>query len=502
MFNEYTFLHNLPDIPVPYVNPVTTQDSWNVKQLESKSFDSIISRIEINPIKNEEMVVTFGNRIRFISTNSKKTETLSEIHQFKDTPYSASYREDGMLIVTGGEEPVVRVFDVQSKNCLRKFTGHTGPIHMTRFISKHQLISGSNDCSIRTWDIQTGEQIQLVGKHQDQVRCGVKHPNNENLWLTGSYDHTVKLWDTRSSSPAASSTFDHGAPVEDVVMLHGGSMAITAGGSYFKVWDLTNGKQVYKASHTMKTITSLFVSESEKRFFTGGLDQTVKIFSTQSYSLINSVTYKEPILSVAVIDNNKIISGSAKGTVYYSRKTKPTPTSKVKTTKKSKSSNNTIITEHLNIYKSSIIDKLLRKFEHRAAFDTAIYVNKSQDLVFRVVCELSRREALDIVLKGREAEPLEEILQMVNKLITNVKYQQCGIMLMEKIVDFYHTALLENKSLSNIFFVIKTNLAKELKKQSQILEIAGALDLLYQNSAKTPKRKLDEVEQDQEKQQE
>ncbi|KAK5581327.1 hypothetical protein RB653_001358 [Dictyostelium firmibasis] len=523
MMNDYTFLHNLPDVPIPYINPVVTGDSWKLKELSHKKYNSMITRVELNPVDSNEVVVTFGNCVRIISSNSKKVNER-EITSFRDTPYGASYRDDGKLIVVGGEDPVIKLIDVATRNTLRKFEGHTGGVQCTRFIEKGSLISGSNDNTIRTWDIQTGEQLQLVGKHKDKVHCMARHPTNgENVWLTGGYDHCVKLWDIRSDKKQATVTLDHGSPVEDLIMLGtSGSMAISVGGNYFKVWDLMSGsgKEVYQGIHSMKAMTSIHLSNSKDRFITAGLDHTVRVFSTQSYSLINSFEFSDPILSLTMVNDRKIIAGSAKGNLFYARKTNPITISKAKLSiedydcptngvihKKPKKNekqflNRTlVVNDSLGIYKSSHLDRLLRKFEHKTAFDTAVLINKNIDFIFKVVCELSRRDALDIVLKNREISELDSILQMVNKLVNTIKYQQCGVLLLEKIVDFYHPSVFqENKSISSTMNLIKINLIREQKKQSQLLELSGSLDLLYSNSTNSnipktiQKRKLEEEE--------
>ncbi|KAM9991854.1 hypothetical protein ACTFIZ_012518 [Dictyostelium cf. discoideum] len=529
MMNDYTFLHNLPDVPIPYINPVVTGDSWKLKELQNKKYSSMITRVESNPINSKEVCVTFGNCVRIITSNSKKVEER-EITSFRDTPYGASYRDDGKLIVVGGEDPIIKLIDVSSKNTLRKFQGHTGGIQCTRFIEKGSLISGSNDNTVRTWAIETGEQLQMVGKHKDKVHCMTRHPTNgDNIWMTGGYDHCVKLWDIRADKHQSSTiTLDHGAPVEDLVMLGAsGTMAISVGGNYFKVWDLLNGstgKQVYQGTHSMKALTSIHLSNSKDRFITSGLDHTVRIFSTQSYSLINSYEFSEPLLSLTLINDRKIIAGSAKGTLFYARKTNPITISKAKLSnsdlknnnidpviqlklKKSQQHNQTlVIDDTLGIYKSSHLDRLLRKFEHKTAFDTAVLLNKNIDFIFKVVCELSRRDALDIVLKNREVSELDSILQMVNKLVNTIKYQQCGILLLEKIVEFYHPSIFqENKSITSTMNSIKINLIKEQKKQSQLLELSGALDLLYSNSTnsnipKTIQKRKFEDDDEEEKQ--
>lgn len=53
--------------------------------------------------------------------------------------------------------------------------------------------------------------------------------NHKILFLAGSYDHTVKLFDTRIGECVMS--VDHGAPVESVLMFPTGGLFFSAGNS-------------------------------------------------------------------------------------------------------------------------------------------------------------------------------------------------------------------------------------------------------------------------------
>ncbi len=98
------------------------------------------------------------------------------------------------------------------------------------------------------------------------------NPSSTDLLVSASYDHTVQLWDLRTSSVVQE--MDHGAPVEAVVMFPSGGTCVSAGGNYVKVWDLLSGGRLLLAfSNHQKTITSLCFDGSAQRLLTGGLDK-------------------------------------------------------------------------------------------------------------------------------------------------------------------------------------------------------------------------------------
>jgi U3 small nucleolar RNA-associated protein 15 len=62
---------------------------------------------------------------------------------------------------------------------------------------------------------------------QDYVRTGATVPSNPDLVVSGSYDHTVKVWDKREQKEIIS--VDHGSPVESVLMSPNGALMFSAG---------------------------------------------------------------------------------------------------------------------------------------------------------------------------------------------------------------------------------------------------------------------------------
>ena len=56
------------------------------------------------------------------------------------------------------------------------------------------------------------------------------------MFLTGSYDHKVNLYDIRCNDVVL--TADHGHPVESVVMFPGGGLVISAGKPLFQAAEI------------------------------------------------------------------------------------------------------------------------------------------------------------------------------------------------------------------------------------------------------------------------
>jgi U3 small nucleolar RNA-associated protein 15 len=54
----------------------------------------------------------------------KTGKVVKTISRFKDTARGAEFRKDGKLVVAGGDEGIVQVFDVSSRAVLRTMAEH------------------------------------------------------------------------------------------------------------------------------------------------------------------------------------------------------------------------------------------------------------------------------------------------------------------------------------------------------------------------------------------
>lgn len=198
------------------------------------------SHIEFCPAPPHDYAVTTGLRVSVMDYASSREKRA--ISKFKDAVLSGSYRSDGRLLVTGGVKPQLQVFDMGSRAILRTMKGHDGPVHVTRFASDNtHVFSAGDDCSVRYWDVSSGECVASIpSAHADYIRCGQASPSNPTVFVTGSYDHTVRVWDLRLAADAAAASSsadgsagadDEAAVVEDIADADADADADAAGGA-------------------------------------------------------------------------------------------------------------------------------------------------------------------------------------------------------------------------------------------------------------------------------
>ncbi|KAH6690586.1 WD40-repeat-containing domain protein [Plectosphaerella plurivora] len=249
--------------------------------------------------------VTTGTRVQIYSVRTRKLEKT--VTRFSDVARSGDIRRDGKVIVAGEDTGRVQVFDVNSRAILKTWMTHKQPVWTTRF-SRTQLtnlLSASDDKTVRLWDLTSNDPTQTFVGHQDYVRSADFMPGSTaNLLVSGSYDSTVKLWDPRVGSNQAVMTFKHAAPIEDVLSMPSGTTVLAAAGSAISVLDLVAARPVQLMTNHQKTVTSLSLASGGTRLVSGGLDGHVKVFETTGWNVVSTTKYQSPILSVRVISSS------------------------------------------------------------------------------------------------------------------------------------------------------------------------------------------------------
>jgi WD40 repeat protein len=104
-------------------------------------------------------------------------------------------REDGSQVLSGSNDRTLRLWDVATGTEIRTFKGHSDDVRSVAFAPDgSQVLSGSDDKTLKLWDVATGMEIQTFTGHSDNV-TSVAYSPVLLMALSGSDDKTLKLWD-------------------------------------------------------------------------------------------------------------------------------------------------------------------------------------------------------------------------------------------------------------------------------------------------------------------
>ncbi|XP_011298736.1 U3 small nucleolar RNA-associated protein 15 homolog [Fopius arisanus] len=475
------------------IKPELTTDNIYWKKLTApvlvKEFGPI-DYIDFSPIEPHYFAVTCSVRVQVYNPITKLV--IKNLSKFKEAAYGGAFRADGKLLCAGGEESVVKLFDVSTKSLLRVFAGHKAAIHRTFFTADgHHIASFSDDKTIALWDIPSEKQIVTFSEHADYIRAGAVSPVSPDILLSGGYDKIVQMYDARTSKSVCS--VNHEAPVESIVFLPSGGIFISAGGTEMRVWDaLAGGRLLAKISHHHKTITCLKIASNGHRIVSGSLDRHVKIYDAGNYKAVHTLDYPNAVLSVGIsADDETIVAGMVDGLISVRRREDDTKNGINGKKKKMsfrragqnlRSSTVDVIVPDERKETMSKHDACLRKFQYSKALDCVMVnyiVNKTPHVTVALLQELIRRQGLRQALAGRDGKSLVNFLKFLIKHVGNPRFGRVMLYVGNVLMDVYEETLDELGPEPRLMFTL---LEKKLKEEEELItnlaELQGTLHMI------------------------
>ena len=90
---------------------------------------------------------------------------------------AVSLTSDGLLAVSGSDDQTLRVWDVESGQCLRTLKGHTDWVSAVSLTPDgHRAVSGSWDKTLRVWDVESGQCLVITPLSAPVRTIAIKYP--------------------------------------------------------------------------------------------------------------------------------------------------------------------------------------------------------------------------------------------------------------------------------------------------------------------------------------
>ncbi len=229
---------------------------------------------------------------------------VPSLHATKPAGISAlDLAADGNVVVTGGPDKVIQIFDLENSKVLGTLKGHTKPVTNVAFREGNDgrlAISTSADKTVRVWGEDEGKwaaKANMSG-HKGEVTGLAVHPSGSYV-AAASVDSTWDLYDLDVGKSVMSYTAIAGVDgsfaytsfaVHPDGVLHGGG---TKDGS-IRVWDARQSTSLAATltSHSSDVTTLSFSENGYYLATSSSSDPTVNIFDLRKLAILN--TWKLP----------------------------------------------------------------------------------------------------------------------------------------------------------------------------------------------------------------
>ena len=151
--------------------------------------------------------------------------------------YCSILSSTNKFFITGSSDCTLKIWDVESGKCIQILEGHSDAIDCCVVSSDDTfLISGSSDNSLKVWNIQNGKYLHTLEGHKSNIECCILSSDNRFV-ISGSFDATLKSWDVQNGKNVH--TFEgHIQTVNDCVLSRNNSILISCSDDkMLKIWD-------------------------------------------------------------------------------------------------------------------------------------------------------------------------------------------------------------------------------------------------------------------------
>lgn len=154
------------------------------------------------------------------------------------------FTPDGSRILTAGDDGTVRIWDAESGEELRAYTGHRGPVSDLQISADGSTVASSGALDVKVWDLITLETKAEVFGHSGNVWAIDLNPTADLLLTATKPDGTTRLWDLSPnwSHELTGLPNPHGlggvgfSPVDGKLVTNGAPHAVS-------VWDVDTGQE-------------------------------------------------------------------------------------------------------------------------------------------------------------------------------------------------------------------------------------------------------------------
>lgn len=229
---------------------------------------------------------------------------------------SLAFSPDSKLLVSGSEDSLIRLWNVETKALEKTFVGHEQDVYAVEFMPNGvNIVSGSGDRTLRIWDVASAacDAVLLCGDGNDDAKengiTSISVSQDGRLIAVGSLDRLVRLWDFETRTLIASLE-GHSDSIYSICF--SSKARYLASGSLDKsilVWERDESNpNIYTLKHTISRhkdfVLSVAFTPDERFIISGSKDKTIHFWETESCN--NPVIlygHNDSVISVCVSDD-------------------------------------------------------------------------------------------------------------------------------------------------------------------------------------------------------
>jgi pleiotropic regulator 1 len=207
---------------------------------------------------------------------------------------------------TGSNDRTIKLWDLASGQLKVTLVGHINSVRGLEVSSKHSyLYSAAEDKTVKCWDLEYNKIIRSYHGHLSGVYCLKVHPSLDVL-ITGGRDSVCRVWDIRTKAQVhlleghTNAIFSIDTQEAEPQVISGSA------DSTVRLWDLAAGKCSGTLTHHKKSIRAVTLHPKEYTFLSAAADN-LKLWKCPEGTFLRNFSGHNAIVNAMALNADDVL---------------------------------------------------------------------------------------------------------------------------------------------------------------------------------------------------
>jgi WD40 repeat protein len=227
-----------------------------------------------------------------VTPSNVEWQCLHSLDAHEETVASLAIDVDRRFLVSVGWDRNLKIWDLSSGEWISPRTERAQGILAVVFLDcqgdRYRLATGGFDRKLEIWSFFPNERElsldRVLNKHNGSIYA-LDFARSQKILVSGSYDCTIRQWDSDSGDTIQSSYDDSGAVYAIALHEATGIIASAGGDGRVTLWQLNSGEKLGCLVGNVSSVESLAIAPDGQTLAAGCSDGTIKLWQLESDTL-------------------------------------------------------------------------------------------------------------------------------------------------------------------------------------------------------------------------